>query len=479
MRTAIAVVLVVTAVVSLAFHPANGLVVGQEKKVEKAPDPKKEEVKEAPETKFDQKKADLETIKAGNIAFDGKALLDFFQKHTVSDDSRLRLRGLIEQLGDDDFDRREQASEQIETFGVSAIGMLKQAERTANPEVLRRCERCLKNIEKVPTRTLASSAARLLAELKTEGATETLLNYLPLAEDDVVADDVRLALAGLAMKDAKPDAVLAASMDSKEVVKRSAALEAFARGGDKAMRDQIRKRMATETDAEIKLRIAIALVSIAKNKDVVEDMIRLMAEAPPESAWRAEEILICLAGEKGPTTTLGGDKVSREKARDEWLKWWKENESNMDLAKLDQSERMHGYTLIIEMDIRGIGGRVKEITPDGKARWEIINVQFPTDAVVLPGNRVVVSEQNNNRVSERDTASGKEIWAETINQPINLQRLSNGHLVVIGRHQIIEWDQNRKAVSTITRAAIRHRIGREVAKWQLCDLQSAGPDHHL
>lgn len=456
------------AVVGFAFVGSQPhFVLGQDKadtpKVEppKEPEPKEPKAKkgapktepksEAVEEKFDQKKADIETLKSANLPIDGKAMLEFFQKHTVSDDNKARLASLITQLGDDDFDKRENASEEIEKFGVSAIGLLRQAERTGNPEVLRRCSLALKNIEKVPTRTLASAAARLLSDLKPDGMTETLLNYLPLAEDDTVADDVRGALAAVAVKDGKADPILKQALTAKEVIKRSAAAEAFARSTDKAMRDEMRQFMTKESDAEIKLRIAVGLVTVAKEKEVVAEMIKLMTQVPIESGWRAEEILIRLAAEKGPTVSLGGDQASRDKTRDEWLKWWETNQKDIDLAKLDELERTLGYTLIVEMDIRGVGGRVKEITPDGKARWEITSVQFPTDAVVMPGNRVIVAEQNTNRVSERDTTNGKEIWGETVNQPVGLQKLSNGNLVVISRNQVVEWDRSRKAVSTITR----------------------------
>ena len=439
----------------LAAVSATNDIRAQEKVPEiKVPDVKTAEPapNKAPvEEKFDQKKADIETLKAGNIEFEGKSLLEFFQKHTVTDSDRARLGDLIRQLGDDDFDKREDASAQIEKFGVPAIGLLRQAERTTNPEVLRRCERCLKAIEKVPTRTLAAAAARLLADLKPEGVTEVMLNYLPLAEDDSVSDDVRGTLAAVAMRDGKPDPVLFKALESAEALKRGAAAEAFARSGDKNLRDQMKKLMTADADIDVKLRIAVALVTAAKNKDVVEDMIGLMVNAPVEAGWRAEEILVRLAGEKGPSVSLGGDKEARDKARDEWLKWWKANAADIDLAKLDEMERTLGYTLIVEMDVRGQGGRVKEVTPDGKIRWEINNVQFPTDALVVANNRVVIAEQNTNRVSERDTANGKEIWGETFNQPINLQRLSNGNLVIVGRHQVVEWDRNRKPVTTITR----------------------------
>jgi hypothetical protein len=465
MRCAVAILFAASLAAVIAFAPTGPDAHGQGKKpladaVKKDdPPPKdtakkdgpKEEPKAPPEEKFDQKKADIETVKTGGLNVDAKTLLEFFQKHTVSDMDRTRLTTLIKQLGDDDFDKREEASDEIQKFGVAAIGLLKQAERGGDPEVLRRCEQCLKTIEKVPTRTLASAAARLLADLKGEGTTETLLNYLPLAEDESVADDVRGTLAILAMKDGKPDEALEKALSAKDNLRRGAAAEAFARGGDKAKREEVRKLLDKDSDNDLKLRVAMALVTIAKDKDVVEPMIKLMAEVPTEAGWRAEEVMVRMAGEKGPAISLGGDKASRDKARDEWLKWWKDNSKDIDLAKLDETERTLGYTLLIEMDIRGIGGRVCEVGPDGKKRWEITNVQFPTDAVVIPGNHVVIAEQNTNRVSERDIANGKEIWGETVNQPIGLQRLANGNLVIVGRHQVFEWDRNRKPVTTITR----------------------------
>jgi outer membrane protein assembly factor BamB len=148
---------------------------------------------------------------------------------------------------------------------------------------------------------------------------------------------------------------------------------------------------------------------------------------------------------------LGADKESREKARDAWLKWWQTNSKDVDLSKLDATERMFGYTLVIETDFRGIGGRIMEIGPDGKKRWDISSLQYPTDAVVIPGDRVIVAEQNTNHISERDIKTGKENWGEDFNQPIGLQRLANGNLVVIGRHQIVEWDHARKELKKITR----------------------------
>ena len=91
---------------------------------------------------------------------------------------------------------------------MPAIALLKAAmnAKDADPEVVRRCDLALKIIEKVPTRSLAMAAARLLATRKDDGITEALLNYLPLADDESVGDEIRNTLAALAVRDGKPDA---------------------------------------------------------------------------------------------------------------------------------------------------------------------------------------------------------------------------------------------------------------------------------
>jgi len=149
-----------------------------------------------------------------------------------------------------------------------------------------------------------------------------------------------------------------------------------------------------------------------------------------------------LAGEDGPGVSLGADKASREKARDEWKKWWDANEKKVDLAKLDQ-ESSYGLTIVCEAPFRGGLGRVVAVGGDGKERWKVAGLNWPMDAVPLSGKKVLIAEHNRNRIVEREI-DGKEIWSETVNQPVNVGRLPNGTTWAVGRNQIIEWERGDK-----------------------------------
>ncbi|HJZ93104.1 MAG TPA: hypothetical protein VKE40_19665 [Gemmataceae bacterium] len=394
---------------------------------------------------FDQRKADVETIKSAGLSDDTKSLTEWFKNHTVTEADKTKITTLIKRLGDDDFDSREAASDELSKSGVPAIALLRSAAnaKDADYEVARRCNLALAIIEKVPTRSLALAAARLLANQKDESITEVLLNYLPLADDESVADEIRNTFAALAVRDAKPDKALGAALESKDALKRGAAAEAFARANDRSSRQRMKELLKKETDPEVKLLVALALVSEGRDKDAVPEVIKLMPDVSTERGWRAEELLYRIAGEDGPGVSLGPDKAGREKARDEWKKWWDANEKKVDLTKLDQ-ESSFGLTIVCELQQRGQQiGRVVALGSDGKERWSVKGLNTPLDAVPLAGKKVLIAEHNRNRIVEREI-DGKEIWSENIQQPVNVGRLPNGITWAVGKNQIIEWERGDK-----------------------------------
>ena len=94
--------------------------------------------------------------------------------------------------------------------------------------------------------------------------------------------------------------------------------------------------------------------------------------------------------------------------------------------------------------------RVTELGPDNKPRWSIDGLLNPVDAVVLPGNRVLIAEYSGNKVTERDF-SGKVLWEKTglPGNPVNVQRLQNGNTFIATTGGILEVDRMGKVIYTI------------------------------
>jgi HEAT repeat protein len=388
--------------------------------------------------------ADEAVVKEAGLQTDGPALLDFFRKLTLGETDRARVLALIRDLGDDDFAVRQKASAGLLELGPVAQPLLREALRDDDPEVASRAEKCLRQTEKAFNGTVAAACARLLARRKPEAAAEVLLGFLPYASDEAVADEVRAALAALALRGGKPDGTLLQALTDKVVARRAAAAEALARGAP-GERPALR-RLLRDPEPLVRRQVALALAE-AKEKEAVPVLIALLAELPAGQGWRVEEALGRLAGDGAPAVSLGADEASRRACRDAWDAWWKKNADKVDLAKLTEAPRLLGYTLVVELN-RGINGRLTELGADGKPRWSLEGLQYPVDAQVVGPDRVLVAEYVGRKVSERDL-TGKVLWEKALaDSPTGVQRLANGNTFITCRSSLVELDRDGKEVLT-------------------------------
>ena len=355
---------------------------------------------------------DDDLLKAARIGTDDAELLGYFRRRTVSDSERQRILELIRQLGNDAYAVRERAGNDLIEVGLPAVGLLRQGKSDPDIEIARRCERCLQRIESVPTTKLSAAVARTVAKRRPIGSAAVLLAYLPFADDEVVAEELRDTLAAVALRDGRADPALLAAVDDPMPIRRAAAGEALVRTNVPAALTAARQLLA-DREADVRLRVALALVTHAKDRQAVRPMIQLLAEVPQSAAWRIEETLIRLAGDAAPTVALGGNEAARQTCRDAWLAWWEKDGEAVDLAKLDGTAPTLGYTLIVARNQSNLSGKVFEVNAAKEILWQIDGLTLPMDAVVVGKDRVLIAEQNAQRISERDFR-GNPVWTKSI-----------------------------------------------------------------
>src|SRR5262245_12006857 len=173
---------------------------------------------------------DAKTLKQAGFADDDQALLKYFRDRTPAGVDRAAIAALIQQLGDDDFEVREQASAKLVKLGSAAVPLLQRAARHDDVEIARRAEKCLALIGEVSP-AASAAAARLLARRRPAGAGEALLGFYPFAENESVAEEVQTALASLAYADGEPDKVLQAALKDRGAARRAAAAVALIASG--------------------------------------------------------------------------------------------------------------------------------------------------------------------------------------------------------------------------------------------------------
>jgi hypothetical protein len=381
-----------------------------------------------------QTEGDEQKLKAAKVNTDGPALLEFLKSRTLTEEECERVDATIAQLGSSSFKVRAQASQDLIAKGPGVLELLRQGQHHPDLEVQRRCEACIQKIkEHDEFPDVAGAAVRVIGARQPNGAVEALLAYLPFAEDGCVADDIREALAKLAVQGGKVNKVLADALVDKKAVRRAAAGQAIALAGAAAEHQNAIRALLSDADVTVRHRVATALV-MARDKDAVPVMIDLLSQASQSQAWQIEDILFRLAdGKSPPSVPLGDDDAAREKCRDAWRAWWQQHAAVADLAVLKSPPRLLGRTTLILLDL----GKIVDLGAGNAIRWQIDGLVLPLDVQLLEDDRVLVAEHGLNRVTERDL-KGKILWQIPIQEPQVAQRLPNGNTFIASKYLVTE-----------------------------------------
>ncbi len=408
---------------------------------------KDKDEKQPPEKKAGPKidKLDEEILARGKLTADAAGLLDFFKKRTLSEQERPELEKTVRRLGSSVFIVRERARLALVERGVASLDVLRDSLSSSDLETKRRIEATLLTIQEadVPV-AVPAAAVRVLALLKPAGMIEILLGYLPFADNDAVVDEIRIALTTHAVKDGKADPALVAALKDRAPLRRAIAGEALGRAAFAEHKDALRK-LLIDPDANVRFRVA-RMLAFAKLKDAVPILIDTIPDLPINAAWQAEDFLLNLAAAHAPPSApMGTDKETRVKCKDAWQAWWQKHEAKIDLAKLEETPKLLGRTLIVLLD----QSSVAELSPDNTMRWEIKNLVFPLDAQIIDEERVLIAEHHANRVSERNH-KGEILWQKAVVNPLAAQRLPNGNTFVATPFALLEYDKDGGEVLNVT-----------------------------
>ncbi|MBP3954206.1 PQQ-binding-like beta-propeller repeat protein [Gemmata sp. G18] len=394
---------------------------------------------------------------AGLSATEAGPLIDYLKLRTLTDADQSKIGEVIARFGGDDYEERVKATEEVEKFGSAAIGPLKTAEKNTDPEIAYRARQALKRMEKVPHAAVAAAAARTLAKLKPSGAAAALIGFLPMADSDEVAEEIGAALVALAVADGKAEPALIKALDDKSVLRRSAAYVALIEGGPTTERIRIKDAfplvkaaVAKEPDVDAKFRGMWALLLTSREKEFVPALIDLIPKLPRGRIWQLEEFLLQVAGADKPGARFGKSEESLAKAKAAWAAWWEKKGAEFDLVKFAFTPRITGHTDIIEFDPNS--GRCQLITlgPDEKVKVKmgavgVNQLSWPSDVKKLPNGNYLIAEQNGSRVTERDS-TGRIVKSTSVSQPLTIDLLADGGMVVVCRNQVVQYDKAMKQV---------------------------------
>jgi HEAT repeat protein len=176
---------------------------------------------------------DEQVLRAANIGTDEPGLLKYLEKRQPRKSTPEDVKRLIEQLGSQEFEARERASEQLRRMGRVVFPQLRQETMNRDPEVARRAQRCIELIESDRTGDLAIAALRLLDRRLGARATPALIEALGDV-DETVQRYAGEALLRLGNEDRRVVAVLASAVTHQNSQVRTQTIEVLGQFGGKA-----------------------------------------------------------------------------------------------------------------------------------------------------------------------------------------------------------------------------------------------------
>lgn len=396
---------------------------------------------------------DDKLLRASKIDPTTAGVLKDLRARTLGEKDIDRLHGLVKDLGSRSFVARVKATKAMIEEGTRALPFLKLAVYDADAERADRARHCLKEIRDVSNPAVPMAAARFLARPSKDSPGESirvLLAYVPFADDETVEEEVLNCLTILSLREPKLEPELVKALADANPIRRGAAAYVLGHVGAKGEIAKV-EAMLKDEQPIARLRAAQGILA-TRSKDALPPLVQLIKSVPEPYLPRVEEILFRLAEEKGPSETIVASSVdSRAKAVKAWDKWLADNRTKIDLTALNGHESYLGLITIAEYDnqVGNIQGQVFETSRGGAKRVSFGGVLGAMDAQTLPNGRILVAENNANRITERDSRGDIKWTFQCPVNPICVQRLANGNTFIASYNLVMEIRPDKSEVYRI------------------------------
>jgi|GEM_PF-776452 len=396
--------------------------------------------------------ADLMTLREESIATDAAGLEEWIKQRVLGEEELVRIDRLVIQLGDEEFQKREEASKTLTGYGPRARAALRKGVDHKDPEIRARSTDVLRVIEINHTPLIQAAALRVLGRLqkgKPPGSEITILDFLRPKENQVLLESAMEAMAFLASEWTEPPQPILDALKKRAPADRYPLLLALLKSG-KSFGVEIARQQASQSDPEARCWAAMALCFSGADPSYMGLLIDHMSYLDEPSFFLAEDIGYRMGEPNSPEPAPVLSSSDRERRIAAWKTWWTTRKNQpMTLRDPLLPAGPGGSTMVVILE----QGKIIDLDVQKKPRWQINELEYPLDAQLLPGPRVLVAEHGGlgnrlgDRITERDI-KGRILWAKGYSQPLTAQRLASGITLIAGEYGFTEVDLNGQDLVT-------------------------------
>lgn len=337
-------------------------------------------------------------------------------------------------LGSESFDDREKAADFLARKGRAAIHSLRLAIGHSDPEVCRRVQNCLSQIDPDMDRRMIRDA---ISELRQIGAKSAWALARDLAAQAESAEErIELVESALLLDPALPEPVVMGLARSPRPSDRLIASRSWS-GRNNQLANLL--GLLKDPDREVRLWAAKPLTE-AKQIQAVACLVELASIPNDLVGEEACEILMTLSG------------MGTRNLKNGWAGWLASGMPGLDWERLSVNCRDRGFTVVVLFDGEN-GGRVTRLGPGGEVIGEASGLLGPNDVEVLPGGRLLIAERNAGKISERNRQGGI-LWEQSISgSPVSVARTSRGTVAVATFRELQEIDREGRVIHNLSHSS--------------------------
>jgi HEAT repeat protein len=397
---------------------------------------------------------DAETLRSAGVLSAPEDLARFLRSLAPSAEYDRKTEQLIEQLGSDKFQAREDASAALAAMLPLPVEALRRAEQASDPEIRIRAKRILASDECHRGSLVEEAALRLIrrrqikglaplmiqaAELWTQfGDTPLLRRALAVTARPEDADLLRATIRDASQQPSRPDVDAEVHGDL-----RQAAIEALANAlGASAAVDL--KPLLVDSNLRIRFTAARSLANLGQH-EALDTLIGLLDADDLAIRSDSNATLSELTGQHF-SYIPSDNQAARAAAVAAWKQWLAKNGATATLHfPLREAPTATGHILICSFAEK----RLVEIDQSGKTIVQSGDFEYPWGCCVEADGRRLAVDYNRRYVVEYD-ASGRERWRKD-NLPggaTDVKSLDSGRILLAlpETGEVIEIDRNGQTV---------------------------------
>lgn len=334
-------------------------------------------------------------LQQAKIGLDAASLIKFLEEQSPTGVDPEKIDVLIKDLGNADFQRRERASKDLVTIGPVSIEVLQKELSNKDPEIVRRAQACIDAIRSQHKEGLAMAAVRQLLTQPPDETVETLLRFLPFAPNEETTERIWYSLDAVGTSNGQVHPNLIAGLEDQSNARRAVSACLVGRCGNFEQKEAA-KRLLDDSDQLVQLRAAQGLLA-GNDCAGIPALINLLVTARLDIAWQAEELLEWVADGQTQGRSVGtGTNEQRADCHQKWSSWWKENEKNVNTARIAKISGSPALWLVSQRTSANrtdtTGYRIFLCGANRTPRWTIERLSNPQEAQLLLPERIQTIE---------------------------------------------------------------------------------------